>query len=67
MELKFHKFFFSKSTFAITRFFQNRVLHLKLDFLKIEFQNRGIFLNSFRHVTFCWKVCKKGVKVHFGP
>ena len=27
-----------KSMFAITRFSKNRVLHLKLNFLKIEFQ-----------------------------
>ena len=45
---------------------KNRVLHLKLDFLKNEFQNRGIFLNSFRLWAFYWKVCEKGVKAHFG-
>ena len=52
--------------FTITQCSKNRVLHLKLNFLKIEFQNMSIFLNSFRHETFCWKVCEKRVKAHFG-
>ena len=30
-------FFFFKYNFAITRLFKNRVLHFKLDFLKIKF------------------------------
>ena len=38
----------------------------KLDFCQIEFQNRGIFLNSFRQGAFCWKVSTKGVFCHFG-
>ena len=61
LEFKFHKFFsfFLMFHFAITRLSKNRVL-------KIEFQNRGISLNSFKHGTFCWKVCKKGVFCHFG-
>ena len=59
-------FFFTKFNFAITRLFKNRVLHLKIDFLKIEFQNRDISLNNFRHAALCWKVCKKWVKSHFG-
>ena len=60
-------FFFSKFNFTITRLSKNRVLHLELDFIKIEFQNRGISLNSFRQEAFCWKVCEKGIKPHFGP
>ena len=39
---------------------------LKLDFYKIEFQNKGIYLNSFRHRTFYWKVLVKGANAHFG-
>ena len=77
MDLEFHELEFfewnssskkkkSKSKFAITQLSKNRVLHLKLDSLKIEFQNKGIFLNSFRHETFCWKVCEKGIKPYFG-
>ena len=38
---------------------------LKLDFLKMEFQNRSIFLNSFKHGAFCWKVSAEGVFCHF--
>ena len=55
----------SKPTFSITQCSKNQVLHLKLDFQKIEFQNRGIFLISFRHRAFCWKFCEKGVRAHF--
>ena len=57
----------SKSKFAITGLSKNQVLHLEFYFQKIEFQNRGIFLNSFRHKAFCQKVCEKRVKTHFGP
>ena len=39
---------------------------LKLDFLKIKFQNRNTSLNNFKQRTFYWKVCKKWVKPHFG-
>ena len=56
----------SKFNFPITRLSKNWVLHLKLNFLKIEFQNRDISINSFKHEIFCWKVCVKGVKPHFG-
>ena len=38
----------------------------KLDFRQIEFQNRGISLNSFKHEVFYWKVSAKGVFCHFG-
>ena len=68
MELKFSKKKKkkkSKSKFAISLLSKNRVLHLKLDFLKIEFQNRKIPLNSFRHKAYCWKVYEKGIKPHF--
>ena len=57
----------SKSTFAITRFIKNRVLHLKLDFYKIKFQNRDISLISLKYEAFYWKVCEKQAKAHFGP
>ena len=40
---------------------------LKLDFDKIEFQNRGISLNSFRQKAFCWNFLAKEVFFHFGP
>ena len=66
VELEFHKKKISRFNFAICRLSKNRVLHLKLDFLKIKFQNKGISLNSFKHGAFCWKVCEKGVKPHFG-
>ena len=36
--------FIFKFHFTITRLSKNRVLH----FLKIEFQNKSIFLNNFR-------------------
>ena len=56
----------SKFNFPTTRLSKHRVLHLKFDFSKIEFQNKGISLNSFRHGEFCLKVCEKWVKPHFG-
>ena len=59
-------FFFFKFYFAITQLSKNRVLHLKLEFQKIEFQNRGISLNSFKREAFYWKVCQKWVFCHFG-
>ena len=55
--------FIYKFHFTITRLSKNRVLH----FLKIEFQNKSIFLNNFKQWTFCQKVCEKRVKPHFGP
>ena len=51
---------FSNSIFGKSSF------SLKLDFLKIEFQNKGISLNSFKHEAFCWKFSAKGVFCHFG-
>ena len=39
----------------------------KHDFGNVEFQNRGISLNSLRNETKCWKVCEKGANAHFGP
>ena len=39
----------------------------KLDFLKIEFQNRNMSLNSFRQGAFYWKVSAKEVFCHFDP
>ena len=56
----------SKSTFAITRCSKNRVLYLKLDFQKIEFQNKGISLISQGKGAKCWKVCVKGAFAYFG-
>ena len=41
--------FIYKFHFTITRLSKNRVLH----FLKIEFQNKSIFLNNFKQWTFC--------------
>ena len=39
---------------------------MKLNFLKIEFQNMSILLNSFRTWTFCYIFWVKGANVHFG-
>jgi len=38
---------------------------LKLDFEKIEFQNRGIFLISLGNEAKCWIFCAKGAKANF--
>ena len=38
---------------------------LKLDFEKIEFQNKGIFLISLENVTKCWIFCTKWAKANF--
>ena len=49
MELEFRAGFFKKLNFRQIEF------SLKVDFLKIEFQNRGVFLNSFRQGYFAGK------------
>ena len=38
---------------------------LKLDFLKIEFQNMSIFLISLGNGAKCWIFCMKGAKANF--
>ena len=55
--------------FAITQFSKNRVSYSKLNFLKIKFQNRGIWLypKIVSDGVFCWKICEKWIKSHFGP
>jgi len=63
MKLKKKK---KKIPFRYNSIVQKSSFTLKLDFLKIKFQNKGIFLNSLRYKAFCWKVCEKGVKSHFG-
>ena len=55
-----------KSMFAITRYSKNRVIDLKLDFYKIEFQNRDVFLISLENWTKYWIFCVKGAFAHFG-
>ena len=37
-----------------------------LDFHQIEFQNKGILLDSFRIWTFCYIFWAKGANAHFG-
>ena len=54
MELEFRAGFFKKLNFRQIEF------SLKVDFLKIEFQNRGIFLNSFKQGYFAGKFRRKG-------
>ena len=39
---------------------------LKLDFLKIEFQSKGILLDSFRIEAFCYIFWAEGENAHFG-
>ena len=56
----------SMLVFSRNSIFAKSSFSLKLDFLKIKFQNRGIFLNSFRQKVFYWKVSTKGVFCHFG-
>ena len=38
---------------------------LKLDFKKIEFQNRGIFLINLGNWAKCWIFCAKGANANF--
>ena len=59
-------FYFFKVSFCYNLIVQKSRFTLKLDFLKIEFQNRDISLNSFRQWVFFWKFCEKWVKPHFG-
>ena len=35
--------------------------------LKSSFKNRGILLNSFKKMVFCYIVCKLGANAHFIP
>ena len=57
---------FYKSHFTITWLFKNRVLHLKLDFWKIKFQNKVISLNSFRRGILQKSLAEMG-KTQFWP
>ena len=57
----------------ITRFSSNQVFFfffffflLKLNFLKIEFQNKSILLNSFRIWAFCYIFWTKEANIHNG-
>ena len=59
MELKFHVKFLTSLDFHQIEF------SLKLDFLKIEFQNRDILLDNFRTGTFCYIFWAKGANGHF--
>ena len=68
VELEFHNFFFFfKFSFRSNSIVQKSSFTLKLNFLKIKFQNKGISLNSFRKEAFCWRVCEQGEKPHFSP
>ena len=60
-------FYYFLSLIAYNSIFAKSIFSLKLDFLKIKFQNRSISLNSFKYGAFCWKVWLKGVKPNFGP
>ena len=40
---------------------------LKLDFEKMEFQDRGIFLISLKKMVKCWIFCAKMAKANFLP
>ena len=61
MELEFHVKFFILLDFRQIEFFL-----LKLDFLKIEFQNKGILLDRFRIWAFCYIFWTKKANAHFG-
>ena len=55
-ELEFH----TKYIYIYIYFFSSLIGHnlilsqSKLDFIKIEFQNKGIYLNSFKTGTYCF-------------
>ena len=53
-------FFFFKVSFCYNSIVQKSSFTLKLDFLKIEFQNRDISLNSFKHGHFIRKFVRNG-------
>ena len=59
-------FIFIKVSVRYILIVQKSSFKLKFDFYKIKFQNKGIYLNSFRHMIFYWKVLVKGVNAHFG-
>ena len=59
VELEFH-IFFLKVSFRYNSIVQKSSFTLKLDFLKIEFQNRDISLNSFKHGHFIQKFVRNG-------
>ena len=58
-------FFFFKFLVHYNLIVQKSNSKLKLDFQKIEFQNKSISLNSFKYEVFCWKVFAKGTNAHF--
>ena len=45
--------------------FEDIKFHIELDFVKIEFQNMGISLNSFKIGAICYIVFKLRVNTHF--
>ena len=63
MELEFH----SRNSSSTWKFSRNSSSLLKLYFKQIKFQNKGISLDSFKKVAFCWNFWAKGVYPHFGP
>ena len=63
MELEFHVKFLTLLDFHQIKFF---FFILKLNFLKIEFQNKGILLNSFRIWAFCYIFWTKEANIHYG-
>ena len=70
MELKLHELEFHASFFFfffLSFIWHNSILNqssfrLKLDFIKIEFQNRGMNLNSFKTGIYCLIFLKIRVK-----
>ena len=60
MELEFHV------TFCKNLIFIKLSFSLKLNFLKINFQNKSILLDNFRICTFCYLFWMKGVNAHIG-
>ena len=62
MQFFFFFFFFFKSLIGQNLILNQAIFSLKLDFLKIEFQNKGTDLYSFKTWTYCQIFLKIGVK-----
>ena len=64
---KSHASNFHYGTKHVKHDFSEIEFYAKLNFAKIEFQNWGVSLDSFKRMTFCYIVLKLRACIHFSP
>ena len=64
---KSHASNFHYGTKHVKHDFSEIEFYAKLNFAKIEFQNWGVSLDSFKRITFCYIVLKLRACIHFSP